>query len=143
MAVLLDDVFNEMRLKVVSDLNAKCDGSTDALIALYSKYKDINEPPVFDINNNAQLITLIEQYKMTAMDIARLVQNGTNYVSRNELTGAIETTSVDGLKAKVMNKAGKHLTELIRNPQSNPELYDECVAKILAPYFETLANQNK
>lgn len=143
MALLLDDVYQEMRLAVVSDLNEKCDSSTDALIALYSKYKDTNEPPVFDINNGAQLVTLINQYKMTATDIAKLVQNGTNYVSRNDVTGAIEATSTDGLKSKVMNKAGKHLVELIRNPQSNTELYDRCVGGILAPYFETLVNQGK
>lgn len=143
MAVLLDDIYSEMRLAVVGDLNARCDGSTDALIALYSKYKDANEPSVFDINNAEQLVTLINQYKMTAMDIAKLVQNGTNYVSRNEMTGAIEATSTDGLKSKVMAKAGKHLAELIRNPQSNIELYNRCVGNILAPYFETLATQKQ
>ena len=143
MAILLDDVFSEMRLAVVSDLNAKCDSSTDALIALYMKYKDANEPTVFDINNGPQLVTLINQYHMTATDIAALVQRGTNYVSRNEMTGTIEATSTDGLKSKVMNKAGRHLAELVRNPQSNPELYNKCVGSILAPYFETLANQNK
>lgn len=141
MALLLDDIFQEMRLALVQDLNAKCESSTDALVALYTKYKDANEPPVFDINNGAQLVTLINQYGMTASDIAKLVQNGTNYVTRNELSGAVEATSTDGLKAKVMSKAGKHLAELIRDPQTNRELYNKCVGGILAPYIETLSTQ--
>jgi len=140
MALLLDDIFQEMRLALVQDLNAKCE-TTDALVTLYTKYKDANEPPVFDINNGAQLVTLINQYGMTASDIAKLVQNGTNYVTRNELSGAVEATSTEGLKAKVMSKAGKHLAELIRDPQSNRELYNKCVGGILAPYIETLSTQ--
>lgn len=143
MALLLEDIFDEMKMAVVNDLRAKCDGSTEALVQMYTKYKDANEPNVFDINNSEQLVTLIGQYKMSAMDIAKLVQNGTNFVSRNELTGNVEATSTDGLKTKVLNKAGKHLAELVRNPQSNPELYAKCVGGILAPYFETLANQGK
>ena len=143
MAVLLEDIFDEMKMAVVNDLKAKCDGSTESLVTLYTKYKDASEPTVYDINNSAQLVTLINQYKMGAMDIAKLVQNGTNFVSRNEMTGNIEATSTEGLKTKVMNKAGRHLAELVRNPQSNPELYNRCVGNILAPYFEALVNQGK
>lgn len=142
MAVLLEDIFDEMKMAVVNDLKAKCD-NPDSLVALYTKYKDDSEPPVFDINNSAQLVTLIDQYKLSAMDIAKLVQNGTNYVARNEMTGNVEATSTDGLKSKVMAKAGKQLAELIRNPQLNPELYARCISGILAPYFETLAAQGK
>lgn len=143
MALLLEDIFDEMKMAVVNDLKATCEGSTEALVQMYTKYKDANEPPVFDINNSAQLVTLIGQYKMSALDIAKLVQNGTNFVSRNEMTGNIEATSTEGLKTKVMNKAGKHLAELVRSPQSNPELYNKCVGNILAPYFEALVNQGK
>lgn len=142
MAILLEDVFGEMRMAVANELNANCD-SAESMVALYNKYKDSNEPQVFDINNSAQLVTLINQYTLSATDIAKLVQNGTSFVSRNELTGNIEATSIDGLKTKVMNKAGKHIAELIRNPQSNPELYNRCVVNILAPYFEAIANQVK
>lgn len=143
MALLLEDIFDEMKMAVVNDLKATCESSTEALVQMYTKYKDANEPPVFDINNSAQLVTLINQYKMSALDIAKLVQNGTNFVSRNEMTGNIEATSTEGLKTKVMNKAGKHLAELVRSPQSNPELYSKCVGNILAPYFEALVNQGK
>lgn len=143
MAVLLEDIFDEMKVAMVNDLKAKCDDSTESLVALYNRYKDANEPVVYDINNSIELVALINQYKIGAMDIAKLVQNGTNFVSRNEMTGNIEATSTDGLKVKVMNKAGKHLAELVKNPQSNPELYRKCIGNIIAPYFEALVNQGK
>lgn len=141
MALLLDDIYQEMKLALVKDLSAKCDSSTDALVSMYNQYRDTNDAPVYDINNNGQLAELIA-LGMTAKDIAGLYSQGTNYVSKNAM-GNIEATSTDGLKAKVMTKAGKHLAEVIRNPQSDTELYNKCVGTILAPYFETLANQNK
>ena len=143
MALLLDDIFQECKHTLVTKLNAECGNSADALFDMYLKCKDDNDPSVYDINNSANLVTLINLHGLTAADIAKLVQSGATYVSRNEMTGAIETTTADGLRAKVMNKAGKQLAELIRNPQSNIELYNECVGRILAPYFETLVSQNK
>ena len=141
MAVLLDDIYQESKLAMANDLKARCDSSTEALVSMYNKYKDSNDPAVFDINNNVQLTELIAQ-GMTAKDIAALYTQGTNFVSKNAV-GSIEATSTEGLKAKVLNKAGNHLAELVRNPQSNIELYNRCIGGILAPYFEALANQGK
>lgn len=140
MAVLLEDIYSEMKMAMVDHLKTKC-SSDDSLVELYNQFRGQNEQPILDLNNQTNLAELISQ-GMTAKDIANFYSTGNTFLFKN-IMGNIEAVSIDGLKSKVMMKAGLCLSDLINDPTKDPILYKKIVTDILGPYVQSLASQGK
>ena len=140
MAVLFEDIYSEMKMAMVDNLKAKCN-TDDSLVELYNQFREQNEPLILDLNNQANLAELIAK-GMTAKDIANFYSQGTTFLFKN-IMGNIEAVSIDGLKTKVMMKAGLCLSDLINDPSKDPVLYKKIVTDILGPYVQSLASQGK
>ena len=140
MAVLLEDIYSEMKMAMVDHLKAKC-SSDDSLVELYNQFREQNENPILDLNNQANLAELISQ-GMTAKDIANFYSQGNTFLFKN-IMGNIEAVALDGLKAKVFMKAGLCLADLVNDPSKDPVLYKKIVTDILGPYVKSIASQGK
>lgn len=140
MAILFEDIYGEMKMAMVDNLKSTCN-SDDSLVELYNRFREQNEPPIMDLNNQSHLAELISG-GMTAKDIANFYSQGTTFLFKNIINN-IEAVSIDGLRSKVMMKAGHCLSDLINDPSKDPVLYKKIVTDIIGPYVQALASQGK
>lgn len=141
MALILDDIYNEMKSSVNNYLRAKCEDPSEA-IKMLQRYRKSGEPSVYNINDQDDLTYLVS-HGLSAQNISRYFTDNTTFVSFNENNNTTTAEPIEAVRSKVMAKSGYILAEAIKNPILYKELYDQCVGNILPQYIESLANTNK
>ena len=141
MALILDDIYNEMKSAVTNYLRTKCEDPSEA-IKMLQRYRKSGEPSVYNINDQDDLTYLVS-HGLTAQNISRYFTDNTTFVSFIENNNTTTAEPIEAVRSRVLSKSGYILTEAIRNPLLHKELYEQCVGNILPHYIESLANSNK
>ena len=140
MAVILDDIYNEMKLSLNNELRKMIQEPSQAL-AMLKRYRNNSEQNTYNINDQEDLTYLVS-HGMTATEIARFISTNSTYVTIDS-KGQTTAEPIEAIQSKVISKSGYILAEIIRNPSANINLYNSCVVPCLPGYIESIANSGR